>query len=111
MSGKKERELLIEKQGGLSPVTGKALEGRLETHHVKELVEGGKNELNNKQAIPIEEHLAVHFVRSREVNREGIDQRRELDTVMGRLDELTNMESKKMSEVIYQKTGIRVRFL
>jgi len=49
-------------QGGLSPITGRSLDGfRLETHHLEQLGKDGVRVSEEKQAIPISEHLAWHL--------------------------------------------------
>jgi hypothetical protein len=109
---KEERLMIVREQGGLSPLTGRPLVGqRLETHHIVELCEGGLNERSNKQALPITEHLAEHMLRSFDPRRNEEQRIRELDTVFGRLNELSLTEKKDLSELIYSFSGRKIHFV
>jgi hypothetical protein len=83
---------------------------RLETHHVQEICEGGNNNRNNLQALPIAEHLAEHFRRWLDPQASEEDRLRELDTVFGRLSELTPAENRELSEAIFMISGRRIHF-
>jgi len=104
------RQDLMDRQGGVSPLTGRPLSGNLERHHVKELANGGdKSSLDNQQLIPRAEHVGEHLVRSRDARRTPEDQEREWHTAMGRISELTDDELRDFNEYIGRK-GMKVRF-
>jgi hypothetical protein len=107
---KEERLILVRKQGGISPLTGRLLAGkRLETHHDVELYQGGLNVRANKQALSIAEHLALHFRRSVDPNRDQETRQREQDLVRGRWKQLTVQEQREMVRVALELTGLRIR--
>ncbi|HCU54909.1 hypothetical protein A2574_00340 [Candidatus Shapirobacteria bacterium RIFOXYD1_FULL_38_32] len=104
------RQILMDKQGGVSPLTGRRLSGILERHHVKELANGGdKFSLANQQLIPRAEHVGEHLVRSRDTRRTPEDQEREWHTAMGRISELNDDELRDFNEYIGRR-GVKVRF-
>jgi len=112
MASKEIRDSLFERQGGRSPLSGKPLNGgRLEIHHIRELYEGGSGEIGNLQLVTMAEHLAEHYRRSKDSSRSAGDRLRELDTVLGRISELTGGERRELSEAIWEQVGVRVWFV
>lgn len=110
-SQEKKKNILATNQNNLSPISGRPLVGRLEQHHVVERCEGGGNGVENLQLVPIADHLAEHWRRAYDPKLTPEEQQRELDTVLGRIDELSPEESRAMSDVFEQLTGNRVRFI
>lgn len=109
---KQERLEIINEQKGLSPLTGKPLENkRVETHHIKELWEGGSNFRSNKQALPISEHLAEHLLRSFDPGKDKDERVRELDIVLGRKHQLTRSEKSDFSDVVYLFSGRKIHII
>ena len=108
------KDILFDRQEGKSPFTGLPLDRqtqRLEAHHDKEHVNGGKENLENMQLLPIYEHLVIHFMRFRDESLPKEERIREFDTVMGRWDELKAEEKDKFYELVEEKVGIVVRFI
>jgi hypothetical protein len=108
------REKLFILQQGRSPITGVLLDRkkhRLETHHKKDKWIGGTNELINLQLIPIEEHLLAHFLKSKDESLSSEERVREIDVVLGRMNELSVGEKKEFYRLVMEKTGIVVRFI
>jgi len=101
-------------QKGNSPFSGLPLDRQkqhLEAHHIKEHINGGKENLENMQLLPIYEHLAIHFMRFRDESLSKDERMREFDTVMGRWDELNSEERDKFYQLVEEKAGIIVRFI
>jgi len=108
------RNLLFNRQNGISPLSGLPLDREkqhLEVHHIEEVCKGGRNNLDNLQLLPIDEHLATHFLRSRDSGLSEEERLRELDIVLGRMGEMNSEEKKKFYGFIKEKVGIVVRFI
>ena len=109
-----QRKELIERQGGVSPISGRKLDKekqRLETHHVIERRNGGRSDLDNLQMLPREEHLLAHYLNFCNQGGNRKEQELDLDVVWGRIDELTKEEKIKFYELLEEKTGKRPRFI
>jgi len=111
VSNKSKRETLFNQQGGLSPLTGLALTGVLERHHVDELHDGGARGIENQQLVRRTEHMAEHLRRAYDTSLSPEERRREIDTVMSRLSELSQPEIKEFNQMVELFTGVKVRFV
>ena len=111
MTNKTRRETLFNRQGGISPLTGLELTGVLERHHVEELSEGGARGLENQQLVRRTEHLAEHLRRAYDLSLSREIRKKEIDTVMFRIDELSPAEVQEFNHMVELFTGVKVRFV
>lgn len=111
MSNQSKRETLFTRQGGLSPLTGLALSGVLERHHVEELNGGGVQGLGNQQLVRRTEHMAEHIRRAYDPTISRSERLREIDTVMARIGELSESERHEFNQMVELFTGVKVRFV
>lgn len=111
MSNQSKRETLFNRQGGISPLTGLALEGVLERHHVDELHDGGERGIQNQQLVRRTEHMAEHLRRAYDTSLSAEERRREINTVMSRLGELSEPEKHEFNQMVELFTGVKVRFV
>jgi hypothetical protein len=106
-----ERQILIERQNGLSPITGKPIAGkRLETDHIKRRADGGANSKQNEQALPIGEHIAKHMYRAIDISLPLRVRNQEMDTAYQRyLGQLSRDEKEEFADTMKVLTGSRVK--
>jgi hypothetical protein len=85
--------------------------GNLERHHLNEVSSGGDRSLDYQQLVRRTEHLAEHLRRAYDPNLSKEERLREIDTVMGRIGELTEQERIEFNQMVELLVGVKVRFV
>lgn len=112
MANKEIRELLMKRQGYVSPMTGVSLDGvEVECHHIISKSNNGPDDIENYEMLPLPEHLAKHFRSFYFSDQPGENEINDFYTSVGRLPQLSQEQQKTFYSLLETQLGIKVRFI